>query len=192
LFDLPFQKGAFMIKKSYLLKTLFILFLSTLCIFADSNKVGTYNVGAAAGWVTGYGLSYRQWFNANGLQLTLTPYYTKSSSETYYNVSLGVTGLRMIKEARIVNLFAYYGTHVLFNYDKYHENIYPYNAYPYTPVDTTLITRSTRLFLGGGPGFDFHFWKMSFSIMFGVAFRTDFGDNTGITPTGETALYYSF
>ncbi|MGB7566696.1 MAG: hypothetical protein WBM07_02475 [Chitinivibrionales bacterium] len=171
--------------QSWLQKTLLLLFLSATCVFADSNKVGTYNVGAAAGFVTGYGLSYRQWFDNNGIQLTLTPYYSKSSTETYYNVSFGVTGLRMIKEANYVNLFLYYGPHFWHSYDKY-------PTYNYANSSSDTIARSTLLFLGGGPGFDFHFWRMSFNLMFGLAFRTDFVDNSGIQFTGETGLYYSF
>jgi hypothetical protein len=173
--------------KSFLLKTPFILFLSTFCIFADSNKVGTYNVGAAAGWVTGYGLSYRQWFNKNGIQLTMAPYYNNNANETNYSMSLGVTGLHIIKEANYVNLFLYYGPHFWYSYDRYPT----YSYYPSTSSNDTII-RNKLLFLGGGPGFDFHFWRMSFNLMFGLAFRTDFKDNSGIQFTGETSLYYSF
>jgi hypothetical protein len=174
-----------MIKKSYLLKTLFILFLSTPCIFADSNKVGTYNVGAAAGWVTGYGLSYRQWFNKNGIQLTIAPYYSKDSNQTSYSLSFGVTGLRIIKEAKNVNLFVYCGPHFWYYYQKYQPNYY-------NSLSMNTITRNKLLFLGGGPGIDFHFWKLSFNLMVGLAFTTNFGNSTGFQPTGETGIYYSF
>ncbi len=49
------------------------------------------------------------------------------------------------------------------------------------------------LFVGGGPGIDFHFLRISFNIMFGFAYHHDFsGSESGINFTGETALYYSF
>lgn len=169
---------------------MFFLFLSTPCTFSDSNKVGTYNVGAAAGFVTGYGLSYRQWIGKNGIQLTMAPYYNKNSNETNFSLSIGATGLRIIKEANYVNLFLYYGPHFWYSYDKKPNYIYgpPYNSS--SPNDTVI--KDKLLFVGGGPGFDFHFWRMSFNLMFGLAFRTDLAENSGVQFTGEAGLYYSF
>ena len=156
---------------------------------ADENKVGTYNIGLGAGFVTGYGLSYRQWFGKNGVQVTLAPYYSNDTTETNFTMSFGVVGLRMLKEARFVNLFAYYGAHFWYSYDKQTEPIY---TYPVVGTGQTTFTKTKRLFAGGGPGLDIHFWKLSFNVMFGLAFTTEFDKSTGINFTGETGLYYSF
>ncbi len=169
------------------------LFLCTLNLstsFADENKVGTYNVGLAAGFVTGYGLSYRQWLGKNGVQITLAPFYSSDSTKTNFTMSFGVVGLRMLKEARFVNLFAYYGAQCWYSYDK--ETTIFYNYQNGSFLQTTY-TKSKRIYVGGGPGLDIHFWKLSFNVMFGLAFTSDLDkSSTGIQLTGETALYYSF
>ena len=173
--------------KKYIVKTSVIVFVLLTDVFADANTVGKYNLGIGAGFVTGYGLSYRQWFNRNGIQATFTPYYDKGKEYSDFVMSLGVTGLYKLKEAKYVNLLLYYGPHFWYSSHKYQY----YSNYYYTTTESTTNTRQ-MLFVGGGPGFDFHFWKISFNLMFGLAFRTDFNDNSGINFTGETALYYSF
>jgi hypothetical protein len=160
------------------------------CVFADGNFVGKHNIGAGAGFVTGYGLSYRQWFERNGIQLTCAPYYNKSVDQKEFVLSIGVTGLYIIKEAKYVNLLAYYGPHFWYNQYWNRWNSYFDQTTGATISNSTTIEKS--LFLGGGPGFDFHFWKISFNLMFGFVFRTDFENNSGINFSGETALYYSF
>jgi hypothetical protein len=167
----------------------FVLIVTSASIlYADADKVGTYNIGAGAGFVTGYGLSYRQWFNANGLQVTFSPYYNTDDYSTEAIFSVGATGLRMIKEAKYVNLFGYYGAHFWYDYSSYKGGLEAGVPYSYS----SSSTERKLLFLGGGPGFDFHFWRISFNLMFGLAFRSDFKGNTGMNFTGETALYYSF
>ena len=171
-------------------KVAILLILSWAFSYADGTTVGRHNVGVAAGFVTGYGLSYRQWFNKNGIQVTFAPFYNKDSNETFYSMSLGITGLRNLLEAKVVNLFVYYGPHFWYSYDRTH---YPYylSSNPYSPYPTQTNI-SKRLFVGGGPGFDFYFWRMSFNLMFGLAYTTDLGNSSGVTFTGETGLYYSF
>ncbi len=171
--------------------TIFItVILSLAPVFADSNTVGKHNIGAGAGFVTGYGLSYRQWFNRNGVQITFAPYYNQNSTSTDFSLSLGATGLYIIKEAKYVNLLAYYGPHFWYSYQR---NSWNSSYDPVTGRYSNSYTNYDKmLFVGGGPGFDFHFWKLSFNLMFGFTFRTDFKNNSGINFTGETALYYSF
>jgi len=171
-------------------KVAIVIILSWAFIYAESTTVGHHNVGVGAGFVTGYGLSYLQWYNKNGIQVTFAHYYNQDTNETYYSMSLGITGLRNLMEAKVVNLFVYYGPHFWYSYDSKH---YPYylssNPYPPYPTETNI---SKRLFVGGGPGFDFHFWRMSFNLMFGLAFTTDLENSNGVTFTGETGLYYTF
>lgn len=122
--------------------------LSLSSVFADVNKVGTYNIGLGAGFVTGYGLSYRQWFGKNGVQVTLGPYYSSDTTETNFTNSLGVVGLRMLIEARVVNLFAYYGANFWYSSDKQTtaSNVY-------TNQSTTTITK--RIYAVAGRGWTF-------------------------------------
>ena len=175
--------------KSAILTALLLIAFCLSTVFADENKVGTYNIGVGAGFVTGYGLSYRQWFGQNGVQLTLSPYYSSDSLSTSFTMSIGLVGLRMIKESRFVNLFAYYGTHFWYSYDKSTSYIYT----NYSNVTKQLvITKDKKLFVGGGPGLDIHFWKLSLNVMCGLAFSSDLSQSAGLNFSGETGLYYSF
>lgn len=176
-------------QKLLVCKSSIVLLLLLSAVFSDDLNIGKHNVGIAAGFVTGYGLSYRQWFNKNGVQVTMSPYYASDSVETNFTMSFGVIGLRMLKEARVVNLFMYYGAHFWYSYDKQKEYVY-FN--PQGPVDQYTYTKDKKIFIGGGPGFDIHFWRLSFNLMFGIAFHTNTSNSSGINITGETGLYYSF
>jgi hypothetical protein len=178
-----------MTANSLVLKSATAVLLLLSVVFPDENKVGTYNIGVGAGFVTGYGLSYRQWFGKNGVQVTLAPYYSSDSMGTNFTMSFGIVGLRMLKEARFVNLFAYYGGQYWYSYDKATSTFYTYPDGSYTQ---TAITKSKRIYAGGGPGLDIHFWKLSLNVMFGLAFTSDLDKSSGIQFTGETGLYYSF
>ena len=164
--------------------------------FGDINKVGNRNVGAAAGFVTGYGLSYRQWIGTWGVQLTTAPFHQKQEDWSSTRVSIGITALKKIKEAKLVNLFAYLGPH--YHFYRTTDTYYAYPNYePYAPVTDPQKRTSTYLsrilFLGGGPGIDFHFLRISFSLMFGISGQFNFDANeTALHLTGESALYYSF
>ena len=175
--------------KSLVLIASLLVSLGLSSAFADENKVSDHNIGVAAGFVTGYGLSYRQWFGKNGVQVTLAPYYSNDTMETNFTMSFGAVGLRMLKEARFVNLFAYYGAHAWYMNDKRLE----YDGYyPQQTNGHWVYDKQKRLFVGGGPGMDIHFWRLSFNLMFGLAFSTDFVKSTGVSFSGETGLYYSF
>ena len=158
--------------------------------YTDINNVGDRNVGAAAGFVTGYGLSYRQWIHDWGFQLTTAPFHQEYDNSSSTRISLGISALRKIREAKLVNLFAYLGPHFHFyRYTDTYSSFTPYGA----PEKHTDISTSRVLFFGGGPGIDFHFLRISFSLMFGVAGRHDFDNNESeMHITGETALYYSW
>jgi len=137
-----------------------------------------HNIGAAAGFVTGYGLSYRHWFpNRYGFQLTFAPFYSNTDSTKFQSLSAGLTALRIFKQSRFVNLFGYAGVH----------GYYRYNEFIGEPSHKTKM-----LYLGAGPGFDIHFWHLSVNIMFGLTGRLELPDNFGGQFSAETALYYSF
>ncbi|MBN1756824.1 MAG: hypothetical protein JW863_00815 [Chitinispirillaceae bacterium] len=176
-----------------LFRTLSSVLLFLLCAtsgHADLNKVGDHNVGAAAGFVTGYGLSYRQWIRDWGFQLTTAPFHQESENSSSTQISLGITALRKIKEAKLLNLFAYLGPH--YHFYRYTDTYLTYTPYG-PPEKHTNISTNRVLFVGGGPGIDFHFLRISFSMMFGIAGHHDFDTNeSGMHLTGETALFYSF
>lgn len=152
----------------------------------DSNKVGSHNIGVAAGFITGYGLSYRQWFDRIGAQLTVAPFYNSDEYSSIVTVSTGLTALGIIKENRYVNLIAYAGPHYFYS----KETRPTYETSEGKGSDTTET--NSILFVGAGPGIDIHFLKISLNIMFGLLYRTDFDKSKGVNFSGETAIYYSF
>ncbi len=158
--------------------------------FADADEVGKYNIGAGAGYVTGVGLSYRQWINNWGFQITTAPYYQDGEYNTTSLVSFGVTALRIIKESKFVNLFVYAGPHGFYYRDYYKKApVFPDDGYEYY-YSNELVK---RIIVGGGPGLDFHFLRISISVMCGIAGSYELvKKNSGVNFTGETALYYSF
>ncbi len=135
-----------------------------------------FGIGAAAGFSTGYGLSFRYWPSDWGLQVTSAPYYSSDDAQ----ISFGLTTLRTIKDDGRIKLFLYWGNHILYEkysyyYDSYYDGVHKH---------TTWIS-------GIGPGFEFTlFDKVSFNLMFGVATYVD-GDFM-LNMTGETGLYYKF
>jgi len=143
----------------------------------EEQTLMAHHIGAAGGFVTGYGLSYRHWSNNGyGYQLTIAPYLDKSTAL----LSLGITGLKNIHIAPFANLFAYYGVHYNYSKDTYND------IYDSSSKEESLI------FIGGGPGFELHFGNISLDIMFGLAARYSTQDKFGLQMTIDSGLYYSF
>ena len=150
----------------------------------NSQKEYKFGIGAAAGFSTGYGLSFRYWPSNWGLQLTTAPYYSEQSS----TISLGITTLRLIKDDGRIRLFGYVGNHLYYEKNK--------NWYNY-PEENQETLKSTTWILGAGPGIEFIIAKkVSFNLMFGIASYTKFSNqydtNWKLNMTGESALYYRF
>lgn len=159
---------------------------------ADINKVGNHNIGAGAGFITGYGLSYRQWIGKWGFQFTAAPFHREDDYYERSVVSVGLTGLRTLKENRVVNLFAYCGPHFFYYKDRdvYTYERYMNGSYSYDYNDDEV---EKTLFVGAGPGLDFHFLWLSISLMGGITAKHEFVHNTnGAHFSGEIAIYYSF
>lgn len=153
-------------------------------------SVGKYNIGMGAGFVTGVGISYRQWGGKYGFQINCAPFYNEDEFAKKIWLSLGVTGLRMIREAKFVNLFGYVGVHYFYDYYRSKRNMFSDDSSSVIPIGNNSVYKT--VFIGGGPGIDIHFWKLSLNIMFGLKLQTDLDSFVGSGLTSETALYYSF
>ncbi len=163
-----------------LMNCIYFLLIFRGCLFADAEKVGRYNIGVGAGLITGNGISYRQWLGRFGLQCTGAPtlFFRKNSTSSI--ASLGITALAKIKEARYVNLIAYFGPNYLL--DRYTSHSLSYNN-----------QRDDTFYIGGGPGLDFHFLNLSVSLMFGYCFRYEIHQKDyGTSFSGEFGFHYSF
>jgi len=160
---------------------IFILLALPLMVYgqekpAQEQEELKFGIGAAAGFSTGYGLSFRYWPSDWGIQITTAPYYSNNDAQ----LSFGATTLRTIKNDGRIKLFVYWGNHIL--YEKYSYYYYDDN-YEYDK-NTTWIS-------GIGPGFEFNlFDKISFNLMFGIA--TYVNGDFMLNMTAETGLYYKF
>lgn len=142
-----------------------------------------FGVGAAAGFSTAYGLSFRYWPAKLGIQLTTAPYISKYDTQ----ISFGATVLNTIKQDDRIRLFIYFGNHIL--YEKW--------DYSYDIYSNSDISKYTTWIMGAGPGFEFTILrKMSFNLMFGLASYSNFNANNEndwmLNMTAETGLYYKF
>jgi len=165
--------------------TAVVLLITCVPALAADTGTMTHNIGIGAGFVTGYGISYRHWFPSDwGYQINFAPYYDKTEYSEERNLSLGITGLKVLHGAETVNLIGYAGASVLYDYDRY--------TYTYEFEEQETETTNTRYTFGGGPGFDVRFWHLTFSAMFGVRVSTESNDEVHMDITGETALFYSF
>jgi hypothetical protein len=147
------------------------------------------DIGAAAGFITGPGISYRYWLNNKyGVQATFLPYYNKNESEKKIDVSLGITGLRMLSESEIVNLYIYLGSRVHFTENQY---TYYINGY-YYPTPNISDTKTTELTLGGGPAIEVKCGRISLNVMVGIRGMTDFNEQQQVDFSGEACVFYCF
>lgn len=139
-----------------------------------------HSVGLAAGFSTGYGLSYRYWPQKLGLQVTLGPFLSNDDS----NVSLGVTGLYNLRSSKYYNFYLYYSNHFLFEKNRnwyYDQNL---GSYSKTEHDFTWVT-------GAGPGFEIVAWgRLGFNGMFGLAYYDHGPSDWEVTMTVESGVFF--
>lgn len=74
-----------------------------------------HGMGFAAGYVSGYGLSYRYWPGDWGIQITLSPVISSQSSL----VSAGVNILKTMYEGRFTRLYLYGGVSAFYTRSDY-------------------------------------------------------------------------
>lgn len=147
--------------------------------------------GVAAGVSTGYGLSYRRWFNDRlGLQLNVGPYYYEDEDEQTIRTSVGIAPLLTIHEFTYARFLSYAGFHW------YHEDQWWENEYCRGTEACTNESYHDTFFLGIGAGTEFHLWRFSLNIMVGLAgyyLRDDLGESTkSVMVSPEAGLHYRF
>lgn len=143
-----------------------------------------YAIGAAAGFTTGYGLSFRYMPSKLMFQLTFAPYHD-SQTDRY---SAGIAFLYIISRTKTVNLFLYQADHYYYNSQVSSIQVYA----PFSSTPTTTQTRTTDNYfnIGIGTGLEFIIReRFSFNIMLGYAAYNNFNI---LNLTGETGLYFKF
>ncbi|MBN1132596.1 MAG: hypothetical protein JXA39_05955 [Bacteroidales bacterium] len=143
---------------------------------ADEYKL---QVGAAAGFSTGYGLSFRYWPANWGVQAAFGPYYDSDGPI----ISMGITGLRLIEDNGWSRFFFYVGNHLFIN-----------SIPEYSDMSShyTIKTVTTYIF-GMGPGLEFLIRRrLGINLMFGIAAYMNNDDQSQTNLTGETGIFYRF
>lgn len=159
-----------------------IVFFFLLIIFiakvqaANSNRQYKHGIGVAAGFVTGYGLSYRFLNGKTAYQITFAPYV----SSQFSLISLGVARIHTLYEAAdFADLLWYIGVQG------------HYDSSTYDELGRTV--EKYRINVGVGPGIRFKISEhVRFDIMFGYAVYNTIGQPSSVNFTGETALFYYF
>lgn len=148
-----------------------------------SKTIFKHAIGAGAGFITGYGLSYRYMPSKFGVQLNFAPYHDNETDR----YSLGITFLYTIIKNNISSLFFYEGNHYYYN------SVTVYNYDPFIPNNPNPTKRrETTNYFNNGVGFGIELIivkRISLNLMTGYAFYNNF---TQVNITGETALYYKF
>ncbi len=156
------------------------LFISAPLVFAQSNntqqidsgKVEYHHaLGVAAGFTTGYGLSYRYYNNRFFTQATFAPYMTKYRG----TISAGVAFMYRVSDNEIANLFLYQANHYLYT-----------KSTDYGSRETNEYHQVNN---GLGFGIEFSSDKVVLSLMTGFAAYDNF---TQMGLTGEIGIYYKF
>lgn len=149
---------------------------------SEIDKVYNHGVGVAAGFVTGYGLSYRYLGEKHNLQITFAPYVKGKDAK----ISVGCALLKDMYVGDTSKLFLYSGLH------------YWYNRYTEKDDDENDIILKGEwtdqwLNCGLGPGFEFNITgNIVFDLMAGYAVYLCDNEPTRLDFTGETALFFYF
>ena len=154
----------------------------------------TNYVGVAAGYTTGYGLSFRRWVNNSwAFQINFAPYYHETKypesdrdeyQYDYYSYgpdsgydhngsgSLGLTFLKNFAELRYLRVVGYAGSNLHATYRKYN---YFTNEWDYSRQEPSRRRvhhqgREVRekVSVGGGIGAEFYVWRFAFHAMAGL------------------------
>ena len=146
-------------------------------------------IGFAAGFVSGYGLSYRYWPKVVGVQLTAFPLI--SNTESY--ISVGLVGLCELDASSWYRFYAFLGGNL--NFQNYEETNYDYSYSGFGYPTTTTITKvkETKYTAGFGPGIEFTpGGRIGLNLMTGFQFMYVDANDWGTAPTIEGAVYFRF
>lgn len=204
-------------------KLILILIVSTFCVIpelsaqekdnstnagnVDLNKF-THGIGAAAGFTTGYGLSYRYYMDRWVFQGTFAPVVEGADRMTF---SSGLTFMYRLADTEFVNLYLYESNHWHYYKNEWESNYTPYNS---IEVHTNYsMDVENYIHSGIGVGFEFILWdRVSFNLMTGYSVKygryhykrhlfvndvltednSDVELRTKIHPTIEGGLFYCF
>ncbi len=166
-----------------------------------------HGIGGAAGFTTGYGLSYRYYLDKVVFQGTFAPLMENKDDMTF---STGLTFMYRLVSAKNTRFYLYESNHWHYNYYENESNFINYNGIHIRDYSKTV---NNNIHLGLGIGFEFILWdRVSLNIMTGYSYKYGRVLNKRLTyenelltnddskvkhinmlhPTIETGLYYCF
>ena len=157
----------------------------------EPEKQARHGIGAAAGFVTGYGLSYRFTPSNFGMQFNFAPYHSKDIDR----YSMGITFMYKLIDNKSTNLYLYQGNHFYYNAEKlyYLDSTKNSQTTASTPGKTnTIEERIKEKYFNNGIGVGIEIIivkRIGFNIMAGYGAYKNFEE---LNFTGETGLYYKF
>ena len=146
-------------------------------------------LGIAAGLTTGYGISYRKWIkNSWGFQINLLPFYREKKYDGddfnsydrdsgFYDtgdLSLGLTFLKKISDAKYIRFLFYSGANLHTTYEKYDyydtRSVWssPHNTYIDSVVHRSGKDIENKISIGVGAGCEWYVWRFAFHCMVGL------------------------
>lgn len=149
-------------------------------------------IGIAAGFITGYGLSYRRWINNKwGFQINLFPLYYEEKyddddddDENYHrrdsgysdigHLSIGAIFLRNLSSGKYIRFVFYSGANLQTEYEKYDyygtESIWDEqdSLYKDRPIHRKGKKIENKISIGAGAGCEWYIWRFAFHCMLGM------------------------
>jgi len=161
----------------------FLFVAKTKAKDSTSNFRNTYqhSLGFAAGFTTGYGLSYRYMPARFGVQVTFAPYHDGETDR----FSTGLALFYTLVQGKTSNLFLYQGTHYY-----YHSSLQ--YARDFDPNFPNRMERITENYVNAGVGVGIEIImakRIGLNLMSGYAAYDNFNK---LNITGEAGLYYKF
>lgn len=184
---------------------------------SQGGKRFDHYIGAAAGYTSGFGLSYRRWFGSVwGFQVTGFPWYREytypedddnsyggtsiiSGNRTETMGSFGILVLKSLAELKYVRFLGYVGGNTFYNYERSDyvetDRTYDYDLEKYIS-DTVRVDKtykSNAITLGLGAGAEWYLWRFGFHLQLGFAGSHDIvtGSNA-LMPTVEGGVHFRF
>jgi hypothetical protein len=173
------------------------------------------NIGAAAGFISGYGVSYRRTLSEkSSLQITGIPFYLESKytsqslsdfnqRDSGYshigNLSLGVMYNHILAQEMELRVLSYCGGNLNVQYENSNYRERSENFNDITGNYDTTITRvvadqiNNLITLGGGFGGELQLWRLTGTVMLGL--RAYYNINTkekGIMPSAEVSVLFGY
>jgi hypothetical protein len=141
-------------------------------------KKSPHQIGLHAGSTTGLGFSYRLWPDRFGIQITGIPTFREGRSFS----SVGLSGLYLFNENKVVDFFGYVGNHLIISTST--QNIGSYGNPVYEKTSDFIYN------IGVGFGLKFKFLEvLDFNIQTGYSIL-DVTNGPYSMIAGEIGIYY--